>query len=488
MVRPAAMTLITTTSKERRLTSAWQHAFHLTVPDHWMNDPQRAIFHKGEYHYFYLYNPDYPEPTGTSWRRVTTRDGMRWIDGGVALDKHSQPNRDIWTGSVVVDESGSAGLGKGTIVALATQLERASGKDTQAQFLWYSTDDAKTFHPLSDEPVLANRGWEHFRDPKVEWVNGRWIMALAEDREIGFYASDDLRSWEEVSRFREERLGMLECPDLFKITADDGTTHWVLAASPQLSNEEQPGTYAYWVGDFDGLTFHPYERDARWLDFGYDWYAAVTWAVHDERGEPTPDRRWAIAWMNNWAYAGTRPPTYTADGYYGIDSVVRELTLARYGDGYELISAPLRELDTATRREIDAGVAAVVPAPAALSLTARVAPAAGPAGLRVKCSADGSRHVEVAVTKEHIVVDRSRSGCPSDGSLSVARAPWAGGPVDLEILVDRATVEVFADGGRITLSMQVFAELDETGVQCFGPSGAVSDVALTEVRATAVGR
>ncbi|MES6118793.1 GH32 C-terminal domain-containing protein, partial [Cutibacterium acnes] len=84
-------------------------------------------------------------------------------------------------------------------------------------------------------------------------------------------------------------------------------------------------------------------------------------------------------------------------------------------------------------------------------------------------------------------VDRSRSGCPGDGTLAVARAPWHGGVADLEVLVDRATVEVFADGGRVALSMQAFSPAEDTAVQTFGALGAVTDVVLTRVRATAAG-
>ena len=468
------------------MTDLWQHAFHLTAPDGWLNDPQRPVHLAGEYHYCYLYNPDFPEPTGTSWRRATTRDGMRFSDHGVVLDKHSQPNRDIWSGSVVVDETGSAGLGKGTVIALATQCDRASGSNAQAQFLWYSTDGAASFQPLSDIPVLANRGWEHFRDPKVERVGDRWIMVLAEDRDLAFYASDDLRVWNEISRFREDRIGMLECPDFFEITADDGTSHWVLAASPQLSTEDLPGTYAYWVGTFDGTTYRADHSEARWLDHGYDWYAAVSWAVH-EKGLPTADRRWAIAWMNNWAYAGTLPPTWDEGGYNGINSVVRELRLRRTGEGYELVSQPLRELEQSTRREVTTDPSTITGAPDAFALTVRVTPSSEPAGVRVKCSEDGSRYVEISVTTDHIVIDRGCSGSPGSDAFAIARAPWRNEAVELEILVDRATIEVFADGGRRALSMLTFAPALDTGVQAFGPRGAVTEMTVSRVVATARG-
>lgn len=178
------------------------------------------------------------------------------------------------------------------------------------------------------------------------------------------------------------------------------------------------------------------------------------------------------------------PPTWTDSGYNGIDSVVRELTLVRSDGGYELRSRPLRELASAPV-PLEA-TEAVQEAPAAASVVVRVTPTTEGAGVRVKCSADGTRGVDVVVTPTEIRVDRGASGCPGDGSLALARAPWRGGPVELEILIDRATVEVFADGGRVALSMLSFAPAEDTGVQLIGSAGAVTDAAVARVAATAL--
>ncbi len=322
----------------------WQHRFHLTVPDHWMNDPQRPVYVDGRYLYYYLYNADYPEPTGTAWRCASTVDGIRFTDHGIALPKHTQPNGDLWSGSMVVDSSGSAGLGEHALVALVTQPDRVNSGGAQAQFLWYSTDGGECFQHLSDAPVMPNPRRVDYRDPKLERdeLRDRWLCVLAEGHELGLYASADLRSWQPISRFAEARYGILECPDLFRMTATDGSEHWVLAASVNESDESHPGTYAYWVGSFDGTDFVPDGPDPRWLDHGFDWYAAVTWAVHDDSGAPRSDVRWAIGWMNNWAYANQTPTWDAGTGYNGIDSVVRELTLVSVADGsYELWSRPL---------------------------------------------------------------------------------------------------------------------------------------------------
>lgn len=467
----------------------WDHAFHLTVPDHWKNDPQRPIYIDGEYHYYYLYNADYPQPRGTAWRRVTTTDGIHFIDRGVALPKHTQPNGDLWSGSLVIDETGTAGLGEGAVIALVTQPDRVGGDGAQAQFLWYSTDGGATFSHLADTPVLPNPGKEDFRDPKLLREGDRWLCVLAEGHDLGIYTSDDLRSWSELSRFHEDRLGTLECPDLFRMTSTDGSTRWVLAASPNVSDEDRPGTYAYWTGEFDGTTFHPDNRVPQWLDYGYDWYAAVTWPTVDAYGTERDDQRWAIGWMNNWAYANTTPTWNASDesGYNGIDSVVRELTLDRTDDGYLLRSRPVLALDgpgeTITRSpEIKA-------APTAYRLTATLqAPTAGAAGFRVKVSADGSDFVEVGVSAGEVYIDRSRLAGTGVSRLSRARAPWSGRPGDeteLEVLVDRGTVEVFADGGRLALSMQAFTPDGDTGLSVFGPTEAVRHARMWRLDASA---
>ena len=54
----------------------YRPVYHHSVPDHWKNDPQRPIWVDGELRYHYLYNPDYDEKVGTSWRLTTSTDGV----------------------------------------------------------------------------------------------------------------------------------------------------------------------------------------------------------------------------------------------------------------------------------------------------------------------------------------------------------------------------------------------------------------------------
>lgn len=82
---------------------------------------KKPIYFDGKYHYFYLYNRDYPKGNGTEWRHAVSDDLVHWTDEGVAIPKYTNPDGDIWTGSVVVDKENTAGFGKNALVAIVTQ-------------------------------------------------------------------------------------------------------------------------------------------------------------------------------------------------------------------------------------------------------------------------------------------------------------------------------------------------------------------------------
>ena len=83
------------------------------------------------------------------------------------------------------------------------------------------------------------------------------------------------------------------------------------------------------MGEWDGTRFVADDLTPQWLDWGWDWYGAVTWPMKE-----SPDtRRLAIGWMNTWKYAARDVPTDITDGYNGQNSIVRELRLDRQPGG-----------------------------------------------------------------------------------------------------------------------------------------------------------
>lgn len=102
-------------------------------------------------------------------------------------------------------------------------------------------------------------------------------------------------------------------------------------------NSRKPNTYAYWTGTFNGTEFLPDNNEPQWLDYGFDWYGGVTF--EDGKASDKLDKRYALAWMNNWAYANNTP-TLT-EGFNGMDSIVRQIELKREGENKYYLSSQL---------------------------------------------------------------------------------------------------------------------------------------------------
>ena len=479
------------------VADSYRARYHFTVPDHWKNDPQRPVVIDGTTHYYYLYNADYDDAVGTAWRLATTTDNVVFHDQGVAAPKASNANYDLWSGSAVVDTTGTAGFGAGAVVMLVTQMDHptpaqildASGP--QAQFLWYSTDGGRTFRPHGETPVIPNGGRRDFRDPKVVWdaERQRWVALIAEGQRIGFWASPNLRDWTRVSEYVNTGLGVLECPDLFQIRADDGTLRWVMGLSGNGYLTGAPSTYAYWTGSFDGTTFVPDAPDPQWLDHGFDWYGAVTWA---DPADTQQDRRLAVGWMNSWSYPYTTP-TWAADGFNGTDSIVREIRLKRFGAAYSLVSQPVAALNDLATSVTDLGTFRVdghLPLDYhgdAYQLEADISwDDLDNVGLQLRRSADGTRHADVGIFGDVSYLNRGGTGNPDpSGEKWESHAPFdpTADRVHLRILVDRTTIEVFVDDGRYVHSSQVFADPDDTGIALYTSGGAAtfSDVTITQL-------
>lgn len=454
--------------------------YHFTVPDKWKNDPQRPIYLDGKYHYYYLYNRDYPTGNGTEWRHAASSDLIHWEDQGVAIPKYTNRNGDPWSGSVVVDESGTAGFGKGALVAIVTQPSANGGR--QEQFLWYSTDRGKTFKFYGDQPVLKNPGKKDFRDPKVVWDprSRKWVMVLAEGTKVGFYESANLKDWRYTGDFHTDNIGLVECPDLYFMRADDGVYKWVLGVSANGISTGRPNTYAYWTGSFDGKGFMPDRPEPGWLDYGFDWYGAVTF--EDGTDSDKTGHRYALAWMNNWSYANHTPTLQ--EGYNGMDSIVREIELKQAeGGNYRLVSKPIDALDKAVVAEKSFepitvnGSRTLLASGDSYQLDADISwTAIKNVGFRLRESADGSRHADVGIYAEggYAYVNRSYTGHPDlNGRYLESQAPFhpANNKAHLKILVDKTSIEVYVDDGSVVFSNLIFPERNDLGITLFAEGG-----------------
>jgi len=463
--------------------------YHMTPPTGWLCDPQRPVTTSGAYQLYYLHSGQNNGPGG--WDHATSADGVAFTHHGTVMPL--QPDFPVWSGSAVVDEANTAGYGAGAVIALATQPTDGIRK-YQEQYLYWSTDGGFTFtaHP---DPVIVNTDGrkattpaeidnaEWFRDPKIHWdkARGEWVCVIGRARYAAFYTSPNLIDWQWTSNFDfpNHALGGIECPDLFEMTADDGTRHWVLGASMDAYDVGLPMTYAYWMGSWNGTSFVAVDPTPQWLDWGWDWYAAVTWPSIDE----PETKRLAIAWMNNWKYAARDVPTDVSDGYNGQNSIVRELRLVRQGGGwYSLLSSPIDALGdhvsaTTTLATQTVNGSVVLPfSGRAYELELDVSwTTATNVGVSVGRSADGSRHTNIGKYGSDLYVDRG----PSDlGGYSLVPYTRAAAPIDanarsvhLRIFVDTQSVEVFVNAGHTTISQQVHFLPGDTGISLYTDGG-----------------
>ncbi len=435
-------------------------AYHLTPPAHWMNDPQRPLLLDGHWHLYYLYNADFPHGNGTEWALAVSEDMVSWRTEGVAIPKYVDAWGDVESGSAVVDEQGTAGFGAGAVVALATQ--QADG--VQRQSLFVSRDGGGTFVPAPGNPALDNPGTTDFRDPKVirDAAGGRWVMVLAEGERLGFYASTDLREWTYLSDFATTDLGVLECPDLFEMSLDGDPDRrvWVLLASANGAAQGRTTGTVYWTGTWADDAFVPDGHPPRWLDAGPDYYATVTWSDPRESEDEQRARRYALGWLNCWAYAAERSER---EWQGGSQSVVREIELVTHLDQAPVLASrplsalsrlvgdppsdPARPGTSSFHLDVEVDVEVDVDAAGATDgaeLTLRGAAAALVLRADPGTREIGVRRIPVTGPHDELWELEHVSRVPDGGSMS----RW-------EVWVDAGSVEVFLGDGSLTFSTAV---------------------------------
>jgi levanase/fructan beta-fructosidase len=287
-----------------------------------MNDPNGLVWHKGEYHLFFQHNPQGRQWGHMSWGHAVSKDLLTWEELPVAIAEDNEGT--IFSGSAISDGE--------DLIAFYTR----NTETNQSQCIARSKDNGRTFVKYENNPVL-DENKKDFRDPKVFKYKNHWIMCAAQphDHQISLYSSPDLITWKHLSNFGPvaAKDGVWECPDLFPLQYEDKEL-WVLIVSLNPGGLYGSGTQ-YFVGDFDGITFTPaYSTDKpRWLDYGKDNYAGVTF-----NNEPN-GKRILIGWLANWEDTKNHPET----SWTTQMTIPRELGLMKYEKEIVLTQKPLCE-------------------------------------------------------------------------------------------------------------------------------------------------
>ena len=315
---------------------------HFSPKEKWMNDPNGMVFYKGIYHLFFQYHPGSTKWGPMHWGHATSSDLIHWQQQPIALFPDSLGY--IFSGSAVVDYNNTSGFAKNgeiPLIAIFTHSDPKGAKekrnDFQNQSIAYSLDEGQTWIKYAGNPVLKNPGIVDFRDPKVMWYEAgkKWIMTLATKDKISFYSSPDLKAWKLESDFGKNlgaHGGVWECPDLFELE-DNGKKIWVLVVNLNPGGPNKGSATQYFLGNFDGNRFMPYGTDTKWMDYGPDEYAGVTWSN-------TGERKIFLGWMSNWLYANLVPSV----AWRNAMTIPRSLLIIHVGKDRFVASQPIQEL------------------------------------------------------------------------------------------------------------------------------------------------
>lgn len=457
-----------------------------------MNDPNGMVYHDGEYHLFYQYNPFGDKWGHMSWGHAVSPDLVHWEPLPVALQEENGVM--IFSGSAVVDEANTSGFGvAGRPPMVAIYTGHHTGRPLQNQHIAYSNDRGRTWTKYAGNPVLdLNKA--DFRDPKVFWhePDRRWIMvvSLPVERKIQIYGSPNLREWTHLSDFGPAGSvkGIWECPDLFPVRVEGRSareSRWVLVVNVGSGAPAGGSGCQYFVGNFDGRSFLPDPKTvpdpgfgsttdpqalgrgevepALWADWGRDFYAAVSWSgVPGRQG-----RQIWLGWMSNWEYAQEVPTS----PWRSAMTVPRDLSLRSTTRGFRLVQTPVPELGRlrtgverfrrGTVAEANAWLARQGPieGPVELSLTLK---RLGGAESIVRILGAAGEVVTLRILPEtgRLRVDRTRSGrtdfhakFPGESEAPVRVDE---GLLELRLLIDTSSLEILAQRGEVAMTALMF--------------------------------
>jgi len=467
-------------NKEQKLTTTdtymtdyynetYRPQFHFSPEEKWMNDPNGLVYHQGVYHLFHQYYPDDIVWGPMHWGHATSKDLVHWEHKPIALypDEHGL----IFSGSAVVDKNNSSGFGSienPPLVAIYTyhlmEGEKAGNLDFQTQGIAYSLDNGDTWTKFEGNPVIGNEGIKDFRDPKVAWheETQKWIMTLVAGDHAKFYSSHDLKEWVLMSEFGKNlgaHGGVWECPDLFKLKVE-GTDEekWVLLISINPGAPNGGSGTQYFIGDFDGKTFTSDQKEDRWVDWGTDNYAGVTF-----NNVPNGDRIF-IGWMSNWLYANITP----TEIWRGAMTLPRKLTLKKNAGDYRLFNFPVEGINAIVSEKIH--ITMVVVAEANQLITeenfnqSEIRFTTSSKDFQLKFSNDANDELLLTMTGEDktFFLDRSKSGVvdfQEDFGKEIQQMPVPDlpeGEYEVSIFIDWSSVEIFINSGQYVMTSQIF--------------------------------
>ena len=422
--------------------------FHFSSKRGWINDTNGLVYYHGEFHLYYQHNPygwdhsrnDYNK----TWGHAVSTDLVHWAE----LPSVLHPNHlgTIYSGSAVVDKNNTAGFQTGKEKPIIAAYTSAGGRSPWSygkkfsQSIAYSNDRGRSFAPYAGNPVLPNIEYIN-RDPKVLWhePTGKWVMIVHfDERAMAFFSSDDLRTWAKQSEFKSPYL--IDCPELFQlpVDGDEDNRKWIIYG----------GSGAYYIGDFNGRAFKP-ETGITKYSYGNCFYASQTFS------NVPHGRRIQMA----WGVIPMEGMPFNQQLLFPVD-----LTLRTTDEGLRMFAYPVKEIKSLHAQAHTWTDAALKPGQELLS---------GIEGELFDIDAEfeiGKAEAFGFLINGYSVayhIDENLLSCDDEK----ARLKPIAGAIHLRILVDRASIEIFANDGLVYMPMRALPQAGAKSISVFSKGG-----------------
>lgn len=459
------------------INEEFRPVFHMVPPIGWINDPNGFCWFKGRYHMFCQFYPYKPVWGPMHWGHWSSPDLVSWRWEGTALAP-DQPYDNLGC------FSGTALEREGRLWLTYTGVHRdGEGRVIQEQCLAVS-DDGIRFEKYAGNPIITvdmlppGSDRHDFRDPKLmDDERGLRIMVAHRGEHSGHivtFRGSDMYTWAYDGELADGISTMPECPDYFPLQGRDILLTCLMNQPKDgLKYQNEHHAVVYYAGKEEKGRFTA--EHMRSIDLGQDFYAPQTIMAPD-------GRRLMIGWMQMW---GEAPPNlYLRHGWQGAYTFPRELNL----EGNELIQKPVREIEGLygeSKALADMKADGLTPVPGLYGRAYRLSMTIGSMRGReqiIRLMDDGGEvYARLCYDRESGVLslDRSRMPWPifalpqrrekhEAHDLAAVQLPAMLDSLDLDILADTCSIEVFAHGGRAVLTSLCYPEQRENGVSFEG--------------------
>ena len=387
---------------------------HFTTRRGWTNDPNGMVYYNGEYHLFYQHNPYEINWGNMTWGHAVSKDLVHWEE----LPSVLQPDElgTMFSGSAVIDYQNTSNFKTGKVPAMVAIYTADMQNEKQQQAIAYSVDRGRTFIKYDGNPVIPAKrrfGSGHERDPKVFWYepNQEWVLIMHDALNYSIYNSKNLKEWEFQSSVD---AGFWECPELFELPVDGDTNNkkWIMYGVA--------GTYL--IGNFNGKVFTPETEMLRYNVGGMS--AAQTF-----NNEPD-GRRLQIGWGHAEFPGMPFKQTFT---------VVQEFHLKNTRNGLRLFVEPAKEIEKLYKKSHSFQNDYIGD-----ELNKKLSKIDSPL-LHIKSTLEIENGILFGININGYKLEYNVSNNQLNGHF----LPLQNKQLELEVIVDKTLIEVYANGGLL---------------------------------------